>query len=245
VSYQFLGPELSTLTAAADYSAKQYHAVDVTAAATTVTLASVAGQKIVGILQNAPSSGGVATVQVRGVAKAFAGGTVAINDDIIVNSSGKLIAAANSDGYIIGTALSAASSGEVFSLLITHRGRRRAHVFNLPITLANITGAGDVLTDFTPGFSGRIVKTQFSVSTRATTASKAVTLNLEIGTADLTGGTIALTTANCGTLGAVVAGTAVTAANTFSATDTISVEASSVTAFAEGAGTLHVTVLED
>lgn len=245
MSYQFLGSELSTLTAAADYSSNQYYGMNVTASAATVTLASVAGQRVIGVLQNDPTSGGAANVQVSGVAKALAGGTVAIGDDIIVNASGKFIAASNADGYIIGTALSAASADEVFSLLITHRGKRRAHVFSLPITLAGITGAGDVLTTFTPGFSGRIISLAFGVTTAVTTAAKAATLNMEIGTTDLTGGAVALTSANCTPLGAVVAGSAVTAANSFTATDTISVEAASVTAFAEGAGVLLVTVLED
>lgn len=114
-------------------------------------------------------------------------------------------------------------------------------ILSLPIALAGVAD-GDVLTTFTPGFAGKIVKMDFAVTTKVTTASKATTLNAEIGTTNVTGGVIALTSANCTPLGAVVAGTAITAANSFTASDTVSIEASSTTAFSEGAGVLFVVV---
>jgi len=119
--------------------------------------------------------------------------------------------------------------------------RRAYSVLTIPIVLATVT-AGDVLTTFTPGFAGRIEKVDFAVTTAVTTGSKLATLNLEIGTTNLTGGAVALTSANCTPLGAVVAGSAVTAGNSFGATDTISIEGASVTTFIEGAGVLLVTL---
>lgn len=115
-------------------------------------------------------------------------------------------------------------------------------IISIPITLAQLAN-GDVLTAWTPGFSGKIVKVEFAVTVPVTTAAKAATLNLEIGTTNLTGGVVSLTSANCTPLGAVIAGTAVTAANSFGPTDTLSVEAASVTTFVEGAGVLLVTVI--
>jgi hypothetical protein len=113
-------------------------------------------------------------------------------------------------------------------------------ILNIPVTLANVSAA-DLLTTFTPGFAGRIVDWQFVVTTPVTTAAKAATLNLEVGATNVTGGTIALTSANCTPLGAIVAkGAAFTAGTTFGAADTISVEAASVTAFVEGAGVLII-----
>lgn len=117
-------------------------------------------------------------------------------------------------------------------------------IISIPITLANVAD-GDVLTAYTPGFKGSVIAVDFAVSTAVTTGSKATTLNLEIGTTNLTGGAVALTSANCTPLGAVVAGSAVTTANSFSATDTISVEASSTTAFVEGAGYLLIKVRQE
>ena len=48
--------------------------------------------------------------------------------------------------------------------------------------------------------------------------------------------------ANCAVNGAVINGTAVTAGNVFGATDSISIEASGVTAFAEGEGVLLIVM---
>lgn len=112
----------------------------------------------------------------------------------------------------------------------------------LPINLASITGAGDVLTTYTPGYKFKLLAADFAVTVPATTAAKAATLNLEIGTTNVTGGEVALTSANCTPLGAVVAGSAITAANTGSAAATISVESASVTAFVEGAGVLYIRI---
>ena len=109
----------------------------------------------------------------------------------------------------------------------------------VPVTLSNIAD-GDVVTTFTPGFHGRIKDWDFVTDVPASTASKASTLNMEVGTTDLTGGTIALTTVACNARGKIVAGAAITAGAAFTNTDTISVEAASTTAFVEGTGSLVI-----
>ncbi len=114
-------------------------------------------------------------------------------------------------------------------------------ILSFPIVLATVAD-GDILTEYTPGFAGKITKISFAVTTKVTTGSKGSTLNMEIGTTNLTGGVVVLTSANCTPLGAVVAGSAVTGANSFTATDVLSIEAASTTAFSEGAGTLLVTI---
>ena len=111
----------------------------------------------------------------------------------------------------------------------------------IPITLANVAD-GDILTAYTPGYKFKVLSVDFAVGVPVTTADKLSTLNVEIGTTNLTGGAVALTSANCTPLGAVVAGSAVTGANTGGASDTISVEASSTTAFAEGDGYLLLSI---
>lgn len=121
-------------------------------------------------------------------------------------------------------------------------GLAGVYALTIPVTLAQIAGAGDVLTTMTLGHRFRILSADFFVTTAVTTAARAATLNLEIGTTNLTGGAIALTSANCTPLGVKVAGSAVTAGNVGAASDTLSVEAASVTAFAEGAGVLQIMV---
>lgn len=109
------------------------------------------------------------------------------------------------------------------------------YILTIPINLASVAN-GDVLTNFVPGHKFKILKETFAVTVPVTTGSKLATLNSEIGTTNVTGSALALTSATCTPIGALVAGTAITAANTGSATDTFSVEAASVTAFTEGAG---------
>ena len=111
----------------------------------------------------------------------------------------------------------------------------------IPVNLASVAN-GDVLTNYVPGYAFKILSVSFAVSVPVTTAAKATTLNLEIGTTDLTGGAIALTSANCTPLGALVAGSSITAANTGTATDNVSIEAASTTAFVEGAGYVLIKI---
>lgn len=121
---------------------------------------------------------------------------------------------------------------------------QKVGVYVLPIyiNLASIAGAGDVLTNYIPGHNFKILSTTWQQMIPVTTGAKAATLNLEIGTTDLTGGTVALTSATCTPLGAQIAGAAITAGNVGTDTDSFSIEAASVTAFAEGTGTLLIEI---
>lgn len=104
-------------------------------------------------------------------------------------------------------------------------------------SLAAVANSG-VLARFTPGFMGRLRSASFNVATAVTTASKLATLTPAIAGTSTTGGAVALTSANLATIGASVAGSAITALNTFTAAQEITVVASSVTAFVEGAGAI-------
>lgn len=101
---------------------------------------------------------------------------------------------------------------------------------------------GDLLTNYVPGYAFKIEKVDWRQQKAVTTAAKLATLNLEIGTTNVTGGVISLTSAACTPAGVAVAGTAVTADNVGSATDSFSIEASSVTAFVEGSGWLLIQI---
>lgn len=114
-------------------------------------------------------------------------------------------------------------------------------ILAIPVKLAKLAN-GDIVTQYTPGFAGTIEKISFVVTDPATTESKAATLNMEIGTTNLTGGALALTSANCTPLGKVTDASAITGANVFTDSDTISVEAGSVTAFVEGEGVLLIVL---
>lgn len=110
-----------------------------------------------------------------------------------------------------------------------------------PITNTDIAD-GDLVIEFTPGFAFKIRSFHYVVGTPVTTASKASTINLEIGGTNVTGGVISLTSAGMATLGTVIDGTAITGGDTGSSTDTISIEASSTTSFVEGNGMFIIKI---
>ncbi len=173
-----------------------------------------------------------ASAAITAGAKLYAAASGKVDDGSTVLGGGapigfEAIGAATADGDIIECAPTSELTGGVPVIL------------QFPILLATIAN-GDLLTTFTPGFAGKIVGFSAAVTAPATTAAKASTLNLEIGTTNLTGGSLALTSANMTPLGAVVDATAITAANSFSATDTISIEAASTTAFVEGSVVLTI-----
>lgn len=117
------------------------------------------------------------------------------------------------------------------------------YVLNLGvIDLALITGSADVLTDIVIPHKFKLLSLDARVVTPVTTGSKAATLSLEIGASAVTGGAVALTSANCTPLGAAVAGSAITAANTGAAAGTITLVSSSVTAFVEGSVAVYLTI---
>ncbi|RJQ04428.1 MAG: hypothetical protein C4551_10770 [Bacillota bacterium] len=230
-----------TLIAGADLSASQYLAVKINASGQAILAG--AGENAVGILQNKPASGQAAEVMALGISKVVYGATVTAGQNLAADAAGKLVPASG-DNAVIGVALEGGSADEIRSALLVTRvtaGARTSSILAIPVKLAKVA-AGDVVTTYTPGFGGKIVKVSFLVTDPVTTAAKAATLNLEIGTTDLTGGVLSLTSANCTPLGAVINATAITANNVFGAADSISVEASSVTAFVEGEGVLLIVL---
>lgn len=104
---------------------------------------------------------------------------------------------------------------------------------------AAVDGAdGDLLTTWTPGYAGRIMK-MYYVGVSSATAAAGGTINLEIGTTDLTGGVLTLASSHI-VNALVTTATAITAGNAFTATDTISVELASGTTLATGSGDIHI-----
>lgn len=117
-------------------------------------------------------------------------------------------------------------------------------VLSVPIQLASMTtSAADLVTEIVPGYKFKILAVDFVTTTLGTGSGASQTLNLEIGTTNLTGGVVNPTLSSTDTLGKVTSGTAVTAANTGSATDVLSVEvAASGTVFTAGSGVLLIKI---
>lgn len=129
--------------------------------------------------------------------------------------------------------------------------------FTFWVNLAGLTNAA-VLTAFKPGFKFSLDKVEFSVQKAVTTAAKAATITPTISGEAIRGGVLSLTSANCTPKGTIVAASAITDipirtspdtsaqvdndTNHGDANDTITLTASSVTAFVEGDGELILSI---
>ncbi len=134
------------------------------------------------------------------------------------------------------------AAGSTIELFIEQADGENVIILTFPVELASITTAQDVVTEFRPGVAGVIEDVCWVQNRPVTTASKLATLNLEIDTTNVTGGTIALTSAACTPMGAVIQGAAITGANTLTRASKLSIEAASVTAFAEGNGSVQIRI---
>lgn len=85
------------------------------------------------------------------------------------------------------------------------------------------TSAIDVLTDWTPGYKFKILSLVAATSVLLVGAAGSRVFNLEIGSTDVTGGVLTIPIANAA-VGVVTAATAITALNTGTAAQTISIE---------------------
>lgn len=212
-------------------------------------LAAGATENWIGTVEEPVAASGIGTVRLRnspGTHQFVASAAITCGAQIYPTASGKVddasaggapamgflaCEAAGTDGDVIECAPYAGGLVSVAETLMI-----------FPINLASVAD-GDVFTAIPLTFAGTFTQVEFRTTVVASTGGKATTLNLEINTTNLTGGAIALTTANQDTVGGIIAGTAITAANTFAAGDTFSVEASSTTAFAQGAGLLIIHVV--
>ena len=233
--------QTTSLIAAADFSTKQYFAVKIDSSG-QAALAG-AGENAIGLIQGNPGAGDIAEIMVVGESKAVYGGTVTAGQNLTPDALGRLVVASGTDA-VIAVAKTSGVINDVQTVYLTTRtasGVNTKSVLSIPVILANVAD-GDILTTFTPGFAGAITKFSFAVTDPVTTAAKTTTLNLEIGTTNVTGGVLTITSANATPLGAVVDGTAITANNVFGATDSISIEATATTAFIEGEGVLLIVL---
>jgi hypothetical protein len=171
----------------------------------------------------------------------------------IVNGNDKLTGAASKVSATYGASLITVTNssgvtwaaGSTVELFFDTQNGNNVLELAFPVNLASITGTQDVVTDFRPGVDGYVEDISFVTNVPATTASKLATLNAEINTTNLSGGLLALTTVGVNTMGKIVQGTDITGNNRITKKDAISIEAASVTAFAEGSGTVFVRIRLD
>lgn len=114
MSTQTIGP-VRSFKAVADYSAKQYYIVYLSAEG-EVTLATAATQLLMGALTNKPKLGETAVVSMKhggGTAKVIAGGVLALGDFLTADGNGKAIATTTPGDEIIGRSLQIAAANDI------------------------------------------------------------------------------------------------------------------------------------
>lgn len=115
-------------------------------------------------------------------------------------------------------------------------------VYNMTVPLTSLatglsTSAIDLMTGIVVGHKFKILGFYFVTTVAGTGSGASQTFNLEIGTTNVTGGSLNVTLASTSDIGEVTTSTAITAANTGTASDTLSIEmAASGTVFTAGAG---------
>ncbi|MGA1037402.1 MAG: hypothetical protein ACO3VQ_06280 [Ilumatobacteraceae bacterium] len=120
--------KVGNFTASADLSAKQYHFVKMSGN-NTVTVCAAITDVPIGVLQNAPASGGAAEVCLFGISKVVADGTLAAGNVIGTSADGQadaITAGTDTTVYTMGIALSAASAGETVQAFINATAGRAA-----------------------------------------------------------------------------------------------------------------------
>ncbi len=112
----------------------------------------------------------------------------------------------------------------------------------IPLQLvAMTTAAADLMTNYVPGYAFKLLSIEFVTTKLGTGTSASQVINAEIGSTNVTGGVLTLLLADTDTLGKKTAATAITAANTGTASDTLSFEvATGGTVFTAGDGVLLV-----
>jgi len=115
-----LNPQYMSLMAAADLSAKQYYLIDID----TNGKAALAGngEQIAGSLQNKPTAGQTAKVQISGVAKVLVAEAITQGSNVASDADGKGVNAATGDAIFGVAVTSATAAGDIIPVLITQAG---------------------------------------------------------------------------------------------------------------------------
>lgn len=87
-----------------------------------VVAATAGTDKIIGVTENSCEAGEVVSVRLRnasGTAKVKSGGSVSIGDRVTATTAGKLIATTTANDEVVGLALEAAASNDVFEVMLS------------------------------------------------------------------------------------------------------------------------------
>lgn len=168
----------------------------------------------------------------------------------IVNDADRWTGAAGKVSYAFGASLITVtnSSGVTWlanskvQLQIDRQDGNTVSTIQIPMNLAAIANGALLNPGLRLGIIGSLEYVEAYVQTPATTAAKLATLNPTIDGVDVTGGLLALTSANMTPAGVTVPCTLITGANALKAASKLGFKAAAVTAFVEGVIMLSIRV---
>lgn len=117
-----------SLVAGGDLSSSQYRFVKLNSSGQVIAVAAATDRPI-GVLQNAPASGGTAEVLISGGTKLVLGGNVTEGQIVSPSSNGTAVTIAvgtDITKYICGSALTEGASGEIITAVIACQSAGRA-----------------------------------------------------------------------------------------------------------------------
>lgn len=104
-----------TFNAGEDMSSAQYHIVQLDASG-NAEIGEGATDLVIGVLQNKPKADEAALVRFLGTTKVIAGGSVSIGDYVTTDGSGHAVATTTDGNIVIGRALEAADTSDIFEV---------------------------------------------------------------------------------------------------------------------------------
>jgi len=128
MAYDDPGTDIGTFTASADLSAKQFYIVKMSGD-NTVTVCAAVTDVPIGVLQNAPASGGQAVVRTAGLSKVSADGTLAAGNIIGSSADGQaqaVVQGTETTVYNVGQAVTGGAAGTLQTALINISNGRAA-----------------------------------------------------------------------------------------------------------------------
>ncbi|HOT37501.1 MAG TPA: DUF2190 family protein [Candidatus Latescibacteria bacterium] len=119
MAVDFGGQDITTVSGA-DLSAKRFYAVTMETTG-KIALANSAGERCIGVLQNAPSADGkLARVRVGGVSKVVVAAAINPGVELSATTAGKF-STATAGHYVMGIALEASGAdGDIIRVLLTN-----------------------------------------------------------------------------------------------------------------------------
>jgi hypothetical protein len=180
----------------------------------------------------------------------FDTGLGSVGGEAVVNDSDKWTVAAAQLSFAFGASLITITntSGVTWpanskvSLEIDRQIGNACSIIPVQFNLASIANGALLNPGLRPGIIGTLEYWEAYIQTAATTAAKLTTLNPTINGVDVTGGTIALTSANATPAGITLPCALITGANAVAAASKIGFKAASTTAFVEGVITAYLRI---